>query len=125
MQQLREKIAENVDLRLDALEAAGSPADLHEIVSLPVPMTMICELLGVPYEDHEFFALHGTNLLGGHSTPGAASGRDGGGGALPGEAGRPQECASPATTCSAGRSSPTASPARSTRRATWSTCAGC
>ena len=69
VQQLRAKIAENVDLRLDALEAAGSPADLHEIVSLPVPMSMICELLGVPYEDHAFFAEHGTNLLGGHSTP--------------------------------------------------------
>ncbi|MEY9876215.1 cytochrome P450 [Streptacidiphilus sp. MAP12-33] len=68
VQQLREKIAKNVDERLDVMEAAGSPADLHEIVSLPVPMTMICELLGVPYEDHDFFATHGTNLLGGHSS---------------------------------------------------------
>jgi cytochrome P450 len=67
VQLLREKIAMNVDERLDALEAAGPPADLHEIVSLPVPMTMICDLLGVPYEDHAFFAKHGTNLLGGHS----------------------------------------------------------
>jgi len=68
VQLLREKIAVNVDERLDALEAAGPPADLHEIVSLPVPMTMICELLGIPYQDHGFFAAHGTNLLGGHST---------------------------------------------------------
>ncbi|MCU1470916.1 MAG: Pentalenic acid synthase [Glaciihabitans sp.] len=67
VQMLREKIEANLNDRLDALEAAGSPADLHEIVSLPVPMTMICELLGVPYEDHEFFARHGANLLGGHS----------------------------------------------------------
>ncbi len=70
VQMLREKIAANVDERLDALEAAGPPADLHEIVSVPVPMTMICELLGVPYEDHAFFAMHGTNLLGGHSNAG-------------------------------------------------------
>ncbi|GAB2862485.1 cytochrome P450 [Actinocorallia aurea] len=68
VQLLREKIAASVDERLDVLVAAGPPADLHEIVSLPVPMTMICELLGVPYEEHEFFAAHGTNLLGGHST---------------------------------------------------------
>ncbi|WP_232835293.1 cytochrome P450 [Actinocorallia populi] len=68
VQRLREKIAANVDERLDAMEAAGSPADLHEFVSLPVPMSMICELLGVPYEDHAFFAEHGTNLLGGHAT---------------------------------------------------------
>ncbi|ORT56541.1 cytochrome P450 [Streptomyces sp. CB03238] len=68
VQRLRENIAKNVDERLDALIAAGSPADLHAIVSLPVPMTLICELLGVPYEDHAFFAEHGTNLLGGHSS---------------------------------------------------------
>lgn len=68
VQRLRENIAKNVDECLDRLAAAGSPADLHEIVSLPVPMTLICELLGVPFEDHAFFAEHGTNLLGGHSS---------------------------------------------------------
>lgn len=68
VQKLRENIEKNVDERIDALLAAGPPADLHEIVSLPVPMTMICDLLGVPYEDHAFFAMHGTNLLGGHAT---------------------------------------------------------
>lgn len=68
VQKLRENIAKNVDERIDALLAAGSPGDLHQVVSLPVPMTMICDLLGVPYEDHEFFAMHGTNLLGGHAS---------------------------------------------------------
>jgi cytochrome P450 len=42
--------------RLDALEAAGSPADLAREVSFPVPFQTICELLGLDYADRDAFA---------------------------------------------------------------------
>ncbi|SDL86680.1 cytochrome P450 [Nonomuraea jiangxiensis] len=40
---------------LDAMAAAGPPADLVRAYALPIPSLVICELLGVPYDDHEFF----------------------------------------------------------------------
>ena len=51
----RPKIQQVVDARVDALLAAGSPADLVREFALPVPSLVICSLLGVPYSDHEFF----------------------------------------------------------------------
>ncbi|MFC0540156.1 cytochrome P450 [Kutzneria chonburiensis] len=52
---LRPKIEHIVTERLDAMIAAGPPADLLADFALPVPSMVICELLGVPYEDHAFF----------------------------------------------------------------------
>jgi pentalenolactone synthase len=40
---------------LDDLARQGSPADLHVALALPLPILVICELLGVPYEDRERF----------------------------------------------------------------------
>ncbi|NUW41322.1 cytochrome P450 [Nonomuraea rhodomycinica] len=40
---------------LDAMERGGSPADLVRDFALPVPSLVICELLGVPYDDRERF----------------------------------------------------------------------
>ena len=40
---------------LDAMQAAGSPADLVSAFALPVPSLVICELLGVPYADRTDF----------------------------------------------------------------------
>ncbi|WP_341540410.1 cytochrome P450 [Pseudonocardia endophytica] len=56
MGRLREHVAGLVSDRLDALAAAGAPADLHEILSFPLPVLVICELLGVPFEDRDRFA---------------------------------------------------------------------
>ncbi|WP_043717430.1 cytochrome P450 [Kutzneria sp. 744] len=52
---LKPKIERIVTERLDAMIAAGPPADLMAAFALPVPSMVICELLGVPYEDHTFF----------------------------------------------------------------------
>jgi cytochrome P450 len=40
---------------LDGMEQQGAPLDLVEHFSLPLPSLVICNLLGVPYEDHDFF----------------------------------------------------------------------
>jgi pentalenolactone synthase len=40
---------------LDELAAQGPPADLHAMVAVPLPILVICELLGVPYEDRDRF----------------------------------------------------------------------
>lgn len=68
VQKLRPRIQEIVDRQLDILADLPQPADFHHNFSLPVPMTVICELLGIPYEDHQFFQENGTVLLGGDAT---------------------------------------------------------
>src|SRR5271166_1299882 len=40
---------------LDDVDAEGPPADLHAKLALPLPILVICELLGVPYSDRGQF----------------------------------------------------------------------
>ncbi|TNC24088.1 cytochrome P450 [Amycolatopsis alkalitolerans] len=40
---------------LDGLAAQGPPADLHAALAVPLPILVICELLGVPYADRDQF----------------------------------------------------------------------
>ncbi|MEV6832883.1 cytochrome P450 [Amycolatopsis sp. NPDC051102] len=40
---------------VDELEKAGPPADLMTALAVPLPGLMVCELLGVPYEDRDHF----------------------------------------------------------------------
>lgn len=54
-QALRPRIQKIVDEQIDLLLAVGPPADLVKHVSLSVPSRVVCELLGIPYEDHDFF----------------------------------------------------------------------
>jgi len=37
------------------MEDRTPPADLHDALSMPLPVLVICELLGVPYEDRDRF----------------------------------------------------------------------
>jgi cytochrome P450 len=55
MKRLEPRIVEIVDAQLDAMESAGPPVDLVESFALPIPSLVICELLGVPYDDREDF----------------------------------------------------------------------
>ncbi|WP_206787939.1 cytochrome P450 [Amycolatopsis sp. MtRt-6] len=63
MEELRPRIQEIVDERIDALLAGPKPGDLVETLSLPVPSLVICEMLGVPYADHDFFQTHTAKLI--------------------------------------------------------------
>jgi cytochrome P450 len=40
---------------VDAMERSGSPADLFEDYAIQTPMTVICDLLGVPRQDEHLF----------------------------------------------------------------------
>ncbi|MGH3583810.1 MAG: cytochrome P450, partial [Mycobacterium sp.] len=55
MKRLEPRIAEIVEERLDAMAAAGGSVDLIDEFALPVPSLVICELLGVPYDDRADF----------------------------------------------------------------------
>ena len=55
MRALRPRVDALATELLDALADAGPPADLHAAVALPLPILVICELLGVPYQDREKF----------------------------------------------------------------------
>ncbi len=51
----RPQIQRTVDACLDDLIFAGGPADLVPGLALRTALTVICDLLGVPHEDAEFF----------------------------------------------------------------------
>ncbi|RKT03083.1 pentalenic acid synthase [Streptomyces sp. 3211.6] len=70
---LRPRIQETVDRLIDAMVAKGPRAELVGAFALPVPSMVICALLGVPYEDHEFFEAQSRRLLRG---PGPADVED-------------------------------------------------
>ncbi|MFC7106634.1 cytochrome P450 [Nonomuraea rubra] len=55
MRALRARVETLTAGLLDELAAAGPPADLHAALALPLPIAVICELLGVPYEDRAQF----------------------------------------------------------------------
>src|SRR5262249_35765663 len=69
MEKLRPANQQITDDLIDRMLAGPNPADLNEALSLPLPSLMICELLGVPYEDHDFFQKHAgvTNAV--HKSP--------------------------------------------------------
>ncbi|HYN73112.1 MAG TPA: cytochrome P450 [Nakamurella sp.] len=55
LQRLQPRIGAIIAEQLDAIEAAGAPADLVHLFALPIPSLVICELLGVPYSDRDDF----------------------------------------------------------------------
>ena len=55
MKRLEPRITEIVTQHLDAMEKAGPSSDLVTDFALPIPSLVICELLGVPYDDRDDF----------------------------------------------------------------------
>ncbi|MCV7261066.1 cytochrome P450 [Mycobacterium shimoidei] len=55
---LRPVIQQITDDHIDAMLAGPRPADIVTALALPVPSLVISQLLGVPYQDAEFFQRH-------------------------------------------------------------------
>ncbi|WP_327588708.1 cytochrome P450 [Nonomuraea sp. NBC_00507] len=55
MKALTEHVGALVDERLDHIAKLTPPVDLHAELSFPLPVLVICQLLGVPYEDRDYF----------------------------------------------------------------------
>ncbi|MGW1195774.1 cytochrome P450 [Streptomyces sp. NPDC002536] len=63
MKQLEEHISEIAERQLDGMARLTPPVDLVKEFALPVPSLVICELLGVPYEDRETFQVNSAKFL--------------------------------------------------------------
>jgi hypothetical protein len=60
---MRPKIQRIADELIDGMLARTPPVDLVEQFGLALPSRVICELLGVPYQDHAFFQRSSRVLL--------------------------------------------------------------
>ncbi|MFC5832664.1 cytochrome P450 [Nonomuraea insulae] len=60
---LRPAVQRIVDDLIDDLLAGPKPVDLVEAFALPVPSLVICELLGVPYTDHDYFQENSKTII--------------------------------------------------------------
>jgi cytochrome P450 len=60
---MRPAVQAIVDRLIDELLAGPNPVDLVEAFALPVPSLVICDLLGVPYADHDFFQASSKNMI--------------------------------------------------------------
>jgi cytochrome P450 len=55
VESIRPIIEAKVDEMIDTMFASGGPVDLVQVFAFPLPTTVICELLGVPFSYREFF----------------------------------------------------------------------
>jgi cytochrome P450 len=67
--QKRPEIRKLVDEHLDRMLAKGGPLDLVTEYALPIPSLVISVLLGVPYEEAEFFQEHSETINHAAATP--------------------------------------------------------
>lgn len=63
MQKLVPVVEQIVAERLAEMASAEGPVDLVQSYALPIPSLVICELLGVPYEDREDFQRDSAQML--------------------------------------------------------------
>ncbi|MDT7643839.1 MAG: hypothetical protein QOC75_839 [Pseudonocardiales bacterium] len=69
---LRPRVERVVTDLLDTMAGGPNPTDLVEAFALPVPSMVICEMLGVPYADHDYFQEHSRALLDTRTDPAEA-----------------------------------------------------
>ncbi|MFI5771310.1 cytochrome P450 [Streptomyces sp. NPDC051658] len=62
-EKLRPQVRELTAGLLDELETAGPPADLVDLFALPLPVAVICRMLGVPTEDRPRFRVWSDDAL--------------------------------------------------------------
>ncbi|KAK1185710.1 cytochrome P450 [Streptomyces sp. NBS 14/10] len=60
---LRPPTQKITDDLIDTMLAGPKPVDLVEALALPVPSLVISNLLGVPYDDHEFFQANSRTII--------------------------------------------------------------
>jgi cytochrome P450 len=60
---LEPRIQQVAEMQLNAMEHAGPPVDLVQKFAVPLPLLVICELLGVPYADRTRFRDYSTTIL--------------------------------------------------------------
>ncbi|MFI7276991.1 cytochrome P450 [Streptomyces sp. NPDC049879] len=63
VERLRPQVRALAEELLDAMEAAGQPADLVEDYALPIPVFVICQMLGVPAADRPRFRVWSDSML--------------------------------------------------------------
>lgn len=68
MRQLADRTAQITADTLDAMERQGPPLDLVTAYAQPIPALLICEMLGVPYEDRQQFQDHALTMTGLNAT---------------------------------------------------------
>ncbi|MCO6004073.1 cytochrome P450 [Actinoallomurus purpureus] len=66
---MRSAVQKIVDGLIDDMLAGPKPVDLVESFALPVPSLVICDLLGVPYSDHDFFQDNSKTIIRRTATP--------------------------------------------------------
>ncbi|GAA3260019.1 hypothetical protein GCM10020216_099510 [Nonomuraea helvata] len=68
MRLLSERVEQVTAEHLDAMEKAGPPTDLVTAFAKPIPAVMICELLGVPYDERGSFQGHVDKFMNGETS---------------------------------------------------------
>ena len=63
IQEMRPRIQRIIDTAIDEMLAKTAPGDLVQDFALVVPSLVICELLDVPYSEHEFFQRHSKTIF--------------------------------------------------------------
>lgn len=64
VREMRPQIQQRVDAVIDTF-LSGGDTDLVRAFSLPIATVVICDLLGVPYADHEFFHTRTSRMIAG------------------------------------------------------------
>ncbi|MGW0782752.1 cytochrome P450 [Streptomyces sp. NPDC002913] len=66
---MRPAVQRIVDGLIDTMLSGPPRTDLVQSFALPVPSLVICELLGVPYTDHDFFQENSKTIISRSATP--------------------------------------------------------